>query len=152
MSVWRHVQASDSPAPSGSYSQAVVANGLLFLAGMGPYDPTTREVVGDTIEAQTAQVIHNIRAVLRAEGCDLKNVVNVTAYLEDLRRDWEGFDTVYGRAFSPPYPARTAVGASLKRMLVELSVVAVLPAGAADGRGPAFDDGARALDSDGSVL
>ena len=146
MSVRRHVQASESPVPSGSYSQAVAANGLLFLDGMGPYDPVTREVVGQTIEEQTVQAVNNVRAVLLAAGCDLQHVVNTTAYLAHLDRDWAGFDAAYGSLFPPPYPARTAVGATLKKMLVELSVVAVLPAGTSDGSHLPSMDRSQALD------
>jgi reactive intermediate/imine deaminase len=126
MSQARYVHTSDSPAPSGSYSQARVSNGMLFLAGVGPYDPVTRQVVGTTIVEQTERVLENIRAVLLAAGKDLADVVSTTAYLAQLERDWREFDATYGRFFSPPYPARTAVGAQLKNVLVELAVVAEL--------------------------
>lgn len=101
---------------------------MLFLAGVGPYDPITRQTVGTTIAEQTVQVLENIRAVLRSAGCDFSDVVNTTAYLANLQRDWGEFDRTYGRFFSPPYPPRTAVGAVLKNILVELAVVAELPA------------------------
>ena len=130
------VNAAESPVPSGRYSQAVVANGLLFLAGVGPHDPETREIVGSTIEEQTVQTIKNVRAVLRAAGCDLQHVVNTTAYLADLERDWAAFDATYGSFFTPPYPARTTIGASLKRMLLELTVVATLSPDAQDRGAP----------------
>lgn len=126
MSSARHVHTSDSPAPSGSYSQARVSNGMLFLAGVGPYDPLTRDVVGTTIAEQTEQVLRNIRAVLVAAGRDMGDVVSTTAYLADLERDWAEFDATYGRFFLPPYPARTAVGARLKNVLVEVAAVAEL--------------------------
>ena len=126
MSHGRHVHTADSPAPSGSYSQARVSNGMLFLAGVGPYDPVTRQVVGATIAEQTERVLENIRAVLLAAGRDLADVITTTAYLADLEHDWNEFDVTYGRFFSPPYPARTAVGAQLKNVLVEVAVVAEL--------------------------
>lgn len=122
----QHVQVSGSPQPSGSYSQATIANGLLYLSGIGPYDPVTRAIVGSTIEQQTAQVIKNIRVVLQAVGLGLGHVITATAYLADLERDWLGFDTTYGQFFTPPYPARTAVGSTLKHILVELAVVATM--------------------------
>jgi reactive intermediate/imine deaminase len=137
MTAVRHIETPDSPAPSGSYSQARVCNGLLFLAGVGPYHPKTRAVVGSNISQQTVQVVENIRAVLRPAGCDLADVVYTTAYLAELQRDWADFDATYGRFFSPPYPARTAVGAQLKSVLLEVAVVAQLngdPRGG-DGRG-----------------
>lgn len=121
------IEATNSPVPSGSYSQARISNGFLFLAGVGPYDPTTREIMGSTVEEQTVRVVENIRAVLRAANCDLGDVVNSTVFLADLGRDWAAFDATYGSFFRPPYPARTAVGATLKNVLVEIAVVAVVP-------------------------
>lgn len=124
----RSVYVETSPKPSGHYSQGIVANGLLYLAGVGPYDPGTRAVVGKTIESQTAQALRNVDAVLGGAGCSFADVVNCTAYLAQLERDWDAFDAAYGTFFEPPYPARTTVGAKLKGILVELSVVAVLGA------------------------
>jgi 2-iminobutanoate/2-iminopropanoate deaminase len=118
---------NDAPVASGNYSQAIVAGGLVFVAGNGPYDPKTREVVGETIEEQTDRTMRNIEAILRGAGLDWSHVVNTTVYLEHLLRDWAGFDQVYGTFLTPPYPARATTGAALKNILVEISVVAVLP-------------------------
>ena len=124
----RSLYVETSPKASGHYSQGIVANGLVYLAGVGPYDPVTRAVVGKTIGEQTAQVLRNVAAVLAGAGCRFADVVNCTAYLAELDRDWDAFDAAYGSFFEPPYPARTTVGAKLKGILVELSVVAVLGA------------------------
>jgi 2-iminobutanoate/2-iminopropanoate deaminase len=121
------VIVNDAPVASGNYSQAIVAGGLVFVAGNGPYDPKTREVVGETIEEQTDAAMRNIEAILRGAGLDWSHVVNTTVYLEHLLRDWAGFDRVYGAFLTPPYPARATTGAALKNILVEISVVAVLP-------------------------
>jgi 2-iminobutanoate/2-iminopropanoate deaminase len=118
---------NDAPVASGNYSQAIVAGSLVFVAGNGPYDPKTREVVGETIEEQTGRTMRNIEAILRGAGLDWSHVVNTTVYLEHLLRDWAGFDRVYGTFLMPPYPARATTGAALKNILVEISVVAVLP-------------------------
>jgi 2-iminobutanoate/2-iminopropanoate deaminase len=123
----RAIAVPDAPVASGNYSQAIVAGGLLFVAGNGPYDPDTREVVGETIEEQTDRTMRNIEAILRGAGLDWSHVVSTTAYLEQLHRDWAGFDRVYGTFLTPPYPARAAIGATLKNILVEISVVAVRP-------------------------
>jgi 2-iminobutanoate/2-iminopropanoate deaminase len=123
----RAIAVPDAPVASGSYSQAIVAGGLLFVAGNGPYDPDTRKVVGETIEEQTDRTMRNIAAILRGAGLDWSNVVNTTAYLEHLHRDRDGFDRVYGTFLTPPYPARATTGAALKNILVEISVVAVMP-------------------------
>lgn len=123
----RAVTVNDAPVASGHYSQAIQAGALVFVAGNGPYDPETRQVVGETIEEQTDRTMRNIEAILHGAGLDWSHVVSTTAYLEQLHRDWTGFDRVYGTFLTPPYPARTAIGATLKNILVEISVVAVMP-------------------------
>lgn len=124
----RAISVTNAPVASGNYSQAIVAGSLLFVAGNGPYDPVTRNIVGDTVEEQTDRTMRNITAILDGAGLDWSHVVNTTAYLEHLQRDWAGFDRVYGTFLTPPYPARATVGAALKNILVEISVVAVMPA------------------------
>ncbi len=122
----RAISVTDAPVASGNYSQAIVAGGLLFVAGNGPYDPATRQIVGETIEEQTDRTMRNIAAILRGAGLDWSHVVSTTAYLEHLQRDWAGFDRIYGTFLTPPYPARATTGAVLKNILVEISVVAVM--------------------------
>lgn len=123
----REITVNDAPVASGNYSQAIGAGGLLFVAGNGPYDPETREVVGETIEEQTDRTMRNIEAILRGAGLDWSHVVNTTAYLEHLQRDWAGFDRIYGTFLKYPYPARATIGAALKNILVEVSVIAMMP-------------------------
>jgi 2-iminobutanoate/2-iminopropanoate deaminase len=121
------IAVNDAPVASGNYSQAIEAAGLVFVAGNGPYDPETRAVVGDTIEEQTDRTMRNIEAILRGAGLDWSHVVSTTAYLEHLQRDWAGFDRVYGTFLTRPYPARATTGATLKNILVEISVIAARP-------------------------
>lgn len=123
----RAIAVTDAPVASGNYSQAIGAGGLVFVAGNGPYHPKTREVVGETIEEQTDQTMRNIEAILRGAGLNWSHVVNTTVYLEHLLRDWVGFDRIYGTFLTPPYPARATTGAALKNILVEVSVIAVMP-------------------------
>lgn len=123
----REITVNDAPVASGNYSQAIGAGGVLFVAGNGPYDPETREVVGETIEEQTDRTMRNIEAILRGAGLDWSHVVNTTAYLEHLQRDWAGFDRIYGTFLKSPYPARATIGAALKNILVEVSVIAMMP-------------------------
>jgi 2-iminobutanoate/2-iminopropanoate deaminase len=120
------VSVTTSPAASGAYSQAIVANGFVFVAGVGPYDPTTRAVVGSTIEEQTAQTVANIEAILVAAGSGLDNIVNSTVWLAELNRDWAAFDAKYRSLLAPPFPARATTGAVLKGILVEIAVIAAL--------------------------
>ncbi len=88
----------------------------------------TRTVVGTTIEEQTIKTMENIRAILAEAGCDFSDIVNSTVYLADLHRDWAAFDATYRSLLTEPYPARATTGAVLKNILVEIAVVAALPA------------------------
>jgi 2-iminobutanoate/2-iminopropanoate deaminase len=120
------VSTTDAPSPSWAYSQGIVAGGFLYTAGFGPHDPETREVVGDEIEAQTIQVMRNIKSVLAVHNLDFSNVVKVTAHLQDLHRDTPGFNSAYQQFVTEPFPVRTTVGSDLAGILVEIDVVAVL--------------------------
>jgi 4-hydroxy-4-methyl-2-oxoglutarate aldolase len=118
------ISTAASPVPSGSYSQARFADGLVFLAGVGPYDPVTRAIVGQNVEEQTDRTMANIEAILVAAGLSFSDVVSSTVFLADLAGDWASFDQAYGRWFTGPPPARAAVGAALKNILVEIVMVA----------------------------
>ncbi len=121
------VHTDHAPQPGGSYSQAMATGDLFFSAGMGPADPTTGETAGTTIEEQTAQVLDNLQAVLAADGLTLADVVKVTTHLQELKRDFAGYDSVYRARMVEPYPVRTTVGSQLMDILVEIDVVAVRP-------------------------
>jgi reactive intermediate/imine deaminase len=127
----RRSNLADVPAPAGGYSQVVEAAGLLFTAGMGPGDPATGEIVGTTIEEQTAQTLDNLEAVLRACGAGFDAVVRASVHLADVERDFRGFDAEFARRFAHHLPARTTVGAKLAGILVEIDLVAVKASGAA---------------------
>jgi reactive intermediate/imine deaminase len=118
------ISTAASPVPSGSYSQARFADGFVFLAGVGPYDPVTRAIVGQNVEEQTDRTMANIEAILVAAGLGFGDVVSSTVFLADLKGDWASFDKAYGRWFTGPPPARAAVGAVLKNILVEIVMIA----------------------------
>lgn len=118
--------SSDLPAPAGPYSHVVEINGVVFTAGFGPQDPATGEVP-EGIAAQTEQVISNVETALRAVGLGLDDVAKATVHLEHLDRDFAGYNEVYGRRFTAPYPVRTTVGSTLANILVEIDVVAIRP-------------------------
>lgn len=120
------VHTENALRPGGAYSQGVVANGFLFTSGMGPHDPATRQVVGDSIEEQTSQTMRNVAAVLATQGLNWSDVVKATVHLSDFDRDFKGFDEVYREVTNPTHPARTTVGSQLSGMLVEIDVVAAL--------------------------
>jgi 2-iminobutanoate/2-iminopropanoate deaminase len=122
------VVTEGAPTPMGAYSQGIVAGGFLYTAGLGPQDPTTGHPAGDTVEEQTGQVMRNLGAVLGAHGLDFSHVVKATVHLQHLHRDFPGFNATYEQFVVAPYPVRTTVGSDLADILVEIDVVAHVPA------------------------
>lgn len=118
------VRTDNAPRPAGAYSQGIILNGLLFTAGMGPIDPASGKVVGETVEEQTHQVMKNLSAVLSSAGLSFSDVVKATVHLQDLARDFAGFNQTYQQYFSDPFPVRTTVGSDLNKILVEIDFVA----------------------------
>ena len=117
----------DVPTPKGAYSPGVRAGDLVFVSGQVPRDPRTGELVGgDDFAAQARQVLANVRCVLEASGASLRDVVSVTVWITDVD-NWGTWDAVYREHFSPPFPARAVVGASLRGILVEMGAVAYVP-------------------------
>lgn len=117
---------SDVPLPVGAYSPAVRAGDFVHVSGQVPRDLRTGVLVGDTVEAQATQVIRNIRDVLAAAGATLDDVVSATIYLTN-EDDWAAVNDLWRASFAAPYPSRTTVGARLRGILVEISVVAYQP-------------------------
>lgn len=118
--------SAQAPAPAGGYSQAVVAGPFVYTAGMGPVDPATGKIVGEDVGTQTHQVLRNLTAILAEADATLDDVVKVTVHLQDLHRDFAGFDAAYREALADagPLPVRTTVGSDLAGILVEIDVVA----------------------------
>lgn len=88
------------------YSQAVVAGGLVFVAGQGPFDPASGAIVGDTIQEQTRQAFRNIEAILAAAGSSMDKIVSATFILRDPE-DFAGMNEEWTRWFPTDPPART---------------------------------------------
>ena len=121
-----HFQADGAPAPGGSYSHGVVAHGFLYTCGMGPIDPVSGKVVEGDITAQTRQVLKNLEAILKTKGATFAQVVKVTTHLQELHRDFAGYDQAYREFLSAPFPVRTTVGSDLMNILVEIDFVVAL--------------------------
>jgi len=117
-----------APAAIGPYSQAVIANGLLFTAGQIALDPASMQVVEGDVVAQTEQVLRNLDAVLASAGVSWADVVKTTVFLTDMR-DFPRMNEVYARAVGDARPARSTVQVSgLPRgVLVEIDLIAALP-------------------------
>ena len=103
------VNTPKAPKAVGPYSQAVKANGFLFISGMLALDPESGLMVGETAEEQTEMIFKNIKAVLDEAGARIENTVKAIVYLEDIK-DFAAVNKVYGEAFknAPVLPARCA--------------------------------------------
>ncbi len=114
-----------APRVYGPYSQAVIADRIVYASGQLPLDPATMELVPGGITEQATQVIANLRAVLQSAGTDLNRVMRTTLFLVDLA-DFEALNQVYARAFGDHKPARSTVQvAALPRgARVEIDAVA----------------------------
>ena len=120
------IATSAAPAAIGPYSQAVSANGFLYLSGMLAIDPQTGSLVGGDAPAQAKQILKNISALLASEGLSIENVVKTTVFLTDLS-EFGAVNAVYGETFAKNPPARSCVEVSRlpKDALVEIECVAV---------------------------
>ncbi|MDE2821677.1 MAG: RidA family protein [Chloroflexota bacterium] len=121
------ISTDDAPAAVGAYSQGIIANGLVFTAGQVPLIPGTSNLAEGGIEAQTRQVMNNIKGVLEASGSSMSGVVKTTVFLADIN-DFGAFNAVYSEYFPQEPPARTTVqaGALPIGALIEVEAVAVL--------------------------
>ena len=119
------ISTTSAPAAIGPYAQGNIAGGLLFASGQIPLDPETGEIVGSTIEEQTAQVMKNVAAILEAAGTDFDHVVKTTCFLNDMN-DFAAFNAEYAKSFGELRPARSAVAVEKlpKGALVEVEVIA----------------------------
>ena len=120
------VRTDNAPQPAGPYSQGIVSGDLFYTAGFGPQDPATGQISDDVAE-QTRQVLRNFAAVLAERGVGLDDVLKTTVHLADLA-DFAAFNEAYQEFFTQPYPVRTTVGSQLAGILVEIDVVARIPA------------------------
>ncbi|CAI8387589.1 MULTISPECIES: RidA family protein [unclassified Synechococcus] len=123
------VTTPDAPAPVGPYNQAVQAGGWLYCSGQIPLDPATGAMVGGgDVEAETRQVLRNLKAVLSAAGTEAAKVVRTTVYLVDLA-DFQAVNAIYAEMFgSGVSPARACVqvAALPKGSKVEIDCIAWL--------------------------
>jgi 2-iminobutanoate/2-iminopropanoate deaminase len=119
------IATTEAPAAVGPYSQAIALGNLLFAAGQIPLDPSTGEIVGADVTAQTERVCQNIAAVLKANGMTFANVVKTTVFLTDLA-NFAAMNAVYSKYFTEPYPARSTIQvAGLPRgSQVEIEIIA----------------------------
>ncbi len=116
-----------APKPVGPYSQAVISGDFIFVSGQIPIDPKTSKVIEVGIEAQTVQVLENIKHILESINLTLNDVVKTSVFLSSFS-DFQSFNQVYSKYFEKNPPARTTVQACLMAgVLLEIDAIAKKP-------------------------
>jgi 2-iminobutanoate/2-iminopropanoate deaminase len=120
------ISTKDAPQAIGPYSQAIRANGLVFVSGQVAIDPATQQVISGDVGAQTERVLKNLSGILKAAGSGLEKVVRSTVFLKNMG-DFAAMNEVYGQYFNSAPPARSTVEVSRlpKDVLVEIDVIAL---------------------------
>jgi 2-iminobutanoate/2-iminopropanoate deaminase len=117
------IRTSEGPQPRGPYSQAIVADGFVFVAGQVPVNPSTNELELGDAGSETRRTLQNIKTILEAAGSSLRDVVRVGVFLADLK-DFDAMNAVYREFFPEDPPARSTVGAQLPKIKVEIDCIA----------------------------
>ena len=119
------VLTDKGPKPIGPYSQAIRANGFLYVSGQVALDPKTGEFVGSDIRQQTRRTLENVKGILEAAGSNMHHVVKTTVFLKDIS-DFAAMNEVYATFFTLAPPARSTVQVARlpKDALVEIEVIA----------------------------
>ena len=121
------IATDKAPKPGGHYSQAIVQDNLVYVAGQLPFDPETGEKVLGTIGEQTNRVLLNLEAILNAAGTGKSNVLKTTAYVADIDQ-WGEVNNAYVEFFGDHLPARAVVPTQPLHFgfLIEIDAVAVI--------------------------
>lgn len=120
------ISTSNAPAAIGPYSQAIEANGMVFVSGQIPVDPATGAFISDDIKDQAKQSLTNIKNILAEVGLSMDNVVKTSVFLADIKY-FAQMNEVYASFFKAPYPSRSAMAVKdlPKGALVEIECIAV---------------------------
>ena len=120
------ISTEKGPKAIGPYSQAIRANGFVFISGQVAFDPATGQLVEGDVAKQTARALENLKAIAEAAGSSLEKAVKATVFLKDMN-DFAAMNEVYGKHFSSDPPARTTVEVARlpKDVLVEIDVIAL---------------------------
>ena len=121
------VHTDKAPKAIGPYSQAIRTDSMIYTAGQTGLDPATGELIGNTVEEQTRQVLANLQNVIEAAGSTLAHVVKTTVFLKDMN-DFSKMNAIYAEFFgeNPPALSTVAVAALPKSGLVEIEAVALI--------------------------
>ena len=120
------ISTNEAPGAIGPYSQAIKANGFLFVSGQLPVVPATGQFAEGGVSGQTRQSLENVKAILTAAGCTLADVVKTTVFIKDMN-DFGTVNTAYAEYFKQDCPARACIEVARlpKDALVEIEVIAV---------------------------
>jgi 2-iminobutanoate/2-iminopropanoate deaminase len=120
------ISTKDAPQAIGPYSQAIKANGFVFVSGQVAIDPANQQVITGDVAAQTDRVLRNLSEILEAAGSGLGKVVRATVFLKNMG-DFAAMNGIYGKYFSSAPPARSTVEVARlpKDVLVEIDVIAL---------------------------
>jgi 2-iminobutanoate/2-iminopropanoate deaminase len=120
------ISTKNAPQAIGPYSQAIKANGFIFVSGQVPIDPATQQVITGDAAAQTDRILRNVSQILEAAGSSLAKVVRSGVFLKNMN-DFAAMNEAYGKYFSSAPPARTTVEVARlpKDVLVEIDVIAL---------------------------
>jgi 2-iminobutanoate/2-iminopropanoate deaminase len=120
------ISTNDGPRAIGPYSQAIRANGFVFVSGQVSIDPVTNTLVSGDVGAQTERALQNLSGILKAAGTSLQKVVRATVFLKNMN-DFAAMNEVYGKHFPSQPPARSTVEVARlpKDVLVEIDVIAL---------------------------
>ncbi len=119
------IHTDNAPAAVGPYVQAIEAGNMVFVSGQIPFVPSTMTKVSEDVQEQTKQSLENVKAVLKAAGCTLNDVVRCGIFLKDMN-DFAKVNEVYGQYFSSHKPARSCVEVARlpKDVLIEIEAIA----------------------------
>jgi 2-iminobutanoate/2-iminopropanoate deaminase len=128
----RAIETGDAPAPIGPYSQALVADGVLYCSGQVPLDPETGELVEGGIDEQARRCLRSLQAICEAAGARLEQAARITIYLTEIG-DFPAVNEVYAEFFAEPFPVRSTVGVAAlpKGAMVEMDATVPLDEGRA---------------------
>jgi 2-iminobutanoate/2-iminopropanoate deaminase len=120
------ISTHNAPQAIGPYSQAIKANGFVFVSGQIAIDPATQQLLTGDVTAQTDRVLRNVSGILEAAGTDLGKVVRSTVFLKNMG-DFAAMNAVYGKYFTSSPPARSTVEVARlpREVLVEIDVIAL---------------------------
>lgn len=119
------IYTAKAPEVIGPYSQAIKIGNMVFLSGQIPFNPETKQLVSDGIEAETQQVFNNLQAVAKAAGGDLNNIAKLTIFLTDLTH-FPIVNNVMAQYFTEPYPARSTIEVAGLPKGVAIEIEAIL--------------------------